>query len=62
MHIPDCSNGATEVEYNGGFASLSRSQYGGYQVAIKTIHTNASTLNPDRSVSVLLILPSYLHL
>ena len=61
MHIPDCSNGATEVEYRGGFASVSRSEYGGYQVAIKTVNTNASTLNADRSVSAPLLSPSHSH-
>ena len=61
MHIPDCSNGAAEVEYMGGFASISRSEYGGYRVAIKTVTTGAKTLKDDRSVSVLLLSPSRLH-
>ena len=61
MHIPDCSNGATEPEYTGGFASVTRSKYGGYHVAIKTVNTSAKTLKDDRSVSVLLLSPSHLH-
>ena len=62
MHIPDCSNGATEPEYTGGFASVTRSQYGGYQVAIKTVNTNTKTLKDDHSVSVLLHSSSHSHL
>ena len=61
MHIPDCSNGAAEIEYQGGFASVSRSKYGGYQVAIKTVNTNTKTLKDDRSVSVPLLSPSHSH-
>ena len=60
MHIPDCSDGAV-VEFVGGFASISRGQYGGYQVAIKTVTTGVKTMNDDRSVSVLLLSPSHLH-
>ena len=61
MHIPDCSNGTTKVEYQGAFASVSRSLYGGYLVAIKTVNMGAKTLEEDRSVSVLLLLPSHSH-
>ena len=60
MRVPDRSNDLTnmEYEYRGGFASVFRSTYGRYQVAIKVVHTNTSTLTADRSVSVLLLLPS----
>ncbi|KAF9789584.1 kinase-like domain-containing protein [Thelephora terrestris] len=48
MYIPDRSNEAT-VEYTGGFATVSRSAYGGHQVAIKVINVYTNTLNTTRS-------------
>jgi hypothetical protein len=59
MHIPDCSNDATEVEYMGGFAKVSRSKYGGYQVAIKAVNVCTQDLKPIRSVSVPLLSPTH---
>ncbi|KAF9643698.1 kinase-like protein [Thelephora ganbajun] len=38
MHIPDCSDDTTEVEYIGGFGNVSQSTYEGHRVAVKVIH------------------------
>ena len=58
MHIPDCSQGAEEVEY-GGFADVSRGTYGGRRVAIKVVRAYVtSDLDAIRSVSLLPV-PSY---
>jgi hypothetical protein len=61
MHIPDCSNDATEFEYAGGFSNVSKSTYRGYQVAIKVAKVNITNLKDVRSVSVQLLSPSYSH-
>ena len=52
MHIPDCSEGAVEVEC-GGFADVSRGTYEGRQVAIKVVRVFIECdLDVIRSVSV----------
>ena len=57
MHIPDCSNGAMEVE-RGGFADVSRGTYQGRRVAIKVVRVYiTSDLDAILSVSPLF----YLH-
>ena len=58
MHIPDCSEGSVEVEC-GGYANVSRSTYGGRQVALKVAHVyTTSDLDVILSVS---LQPAPLH-
>jgi hypothetical protein len=42
MHIPDCSEGAVEVE-RGGFADVSQGTYKGRLVAIKVVRAYATS-------------------
>ena len=51
MHIPDCSQNATEVEYTGGFSKVSQCTYQGYRVAVKVVKVNVSNLDLVLSVS-----------
>ena len=51
MHIPDCSEGAVEVE-RGGFADVSQGMYQGRRVAIKVVRVYiTSDLDDILSVS-----------
>ena len=53
MHIPDCSEGAVEVEC-GGYANVLRSTHEGRRVAVKVIRMYiTSDLDIIRSVSLL---------
>ncbi|KAF9642386.1 kinase-like protein [Thelephora ganbajun] len=45
MHIPDCSEDATQI-YVGGFGTVSKSTYEGHQVAVKVAH-GVSLRNQD---------------
>ena len=38
MHIADCASGTMDEEYSGGCGTVSRGEYRGRPVAIKTLH------------------------
>ena len=61
MHIPDCSEHATPVEHIGGFSSVSRSTYEGYQVAIKDVNLYTVNLSEILSASNLSHHPIHLY-
>jgi len=57
MHIPDCSEGSTEVA-SGGYANVSQGTYKGRRVAIKVVRVYiTSDLDLILSVSLLPALP-----